>query len=228
MEVVAGIVLCLMVMGLVLGMLRALRSERARTAWERRLRSEYAAYAALDVTLPPDARTQAAPARELARRTCAAIAEHSLLGSAALLLRDAELRLRVVGSAGFDDLTLLALDAWGERFAREQRGSAQCSKQRNYSITVGPLEAFDVTRRSGALGCRQLTIVPLWSSAGAMLGVLACCSHPSSAKLQGALPPLEAIAANVARGDRKCSAVGSLAACGKDGRTRPAGEGRGA
>ena len=106
-----------------------------------------------------------------------------------------------VGSAGFDDLNLLALDGWGERFARERTAAsanhdAPC---RTYSITVGPLEAFDVTRRSGALGYRQLIILPLWSSAGAMLGALACCSQQHALRAQAALPPLEALAANLAR-----------------------------
>ena len=95
MEVIAGIALCLLIAALVLGMREAVRRERTRTAGENALRQEFAAYAALDLTLPPDAHTHAAPTRALARRTCAAIARHSTLGAAALLLRDAELRLRV-------------------------------------------------------------------------------------------------------------------------------------
>ncbi len=200
MEIVAGIAVCVVVVGVVLSLAVATRRQRQQSDREAALRQEFAAYARLDLTLAPGA-----PTRELARRVCATVAHHrAQAGSgatAALLLRDAELRLRVTGSAGFDDLTLLALDAWGERFAREQRAVRDTSEpaeaRRSYTITVGPLEAFDRTRSPGPVGCRQIVVLPLWSSTAAMLGALTVASPGMNAA--AAMPPLEALAANLAR-----------------------------
>lgn len=178
------------------------QSTRREHTWrlaERAVREEFEAYARLDATLAPGE-----PARDLARRAAAAVAKHSAFGQCALLLRNAEQRLHVVGSAGIDDLLLRALDAWGDRFAREQKQQPQKeTRRRSYPITVGPLEAFDATRKSGILGCRQVIILPLWSNAAekpVMLGALAVTSSaPEKVSLDLGLPPLEALALMLAR-----------------------------
>ena len=140
----------LVMMALFLWMANAMRADRALQLAERALREEFEAYARLDATL--GARSGASePARDLARRVCSAVARKSAFGQAALLLRDAEQRLQVMGSAGVDDLMLHALDAWGERFARDGRGAASAEpKRKSYPITLGPMEAFDPTAQDRA------------------------------------------------------------------------------
>ena len=200
MTMIAWLAAGLLLMSLFVGMAHAMRVERALRRQEHGLREEYEAYAQLNATL--DGRCGGLePARDLARAVCLCVAQHSAFAQAALLLRDAEQRLQVMGSAGVDDLMLRALDAWGERFAREQKQAGSTGPRRkSYIITVGPMEAFDPTRKSGRIGCRKAMVLPLWSDAGAMLGALVGCPGARDAgALHSGTAALESLAVKLAR-----------------------------
>jgi signal transduction histidine kinase len=179
---------------------RANQQRRLRQQ-EQAIREEFAAYAQLDTSAHRSAAIS--DRHDLARRVCAAVARHSPCRQAALLLRDAEQRLKVAGSAGIDDLLLRALNEWGERFARERRTSANHAnpvQRRSYTVTLGPMENYDTERRFGALGCRQVIMFPLWAESGALLGALAAApALGARVDLDRALPPLEALAGTLAR-----------------------------
>ena len=93
------------------GALLHTRRQRSRMAavqhGERNLRKEILSY-----LLFQNAARSMAPA-ELSRDLCRLIAARSSFARAALLLRDADGALCVIGSAGFDDLSVEALNRWG-------------------------------------------------------------------------------------------------------------------
>jgi signal transduction histidine kinase len=174
--------------------------ERARRQDEQALRKEFEAYVRLEATL----RTGES-ARELGRRVCAVVARESAFPHVALLMRDAELRLHVEGSAGLDDLMLGALNAWAESFALRRNACARpAERPRHFVVTLDSMEAFDATRKGGVVRPREVTIVPLWSQGGAMLGALAV-SLPAKVRGRRAqeLSPLEALAAQLGRSVEK-------------------------
>ena len=89
-------------------------AERRR---ERRVREELEAYARLDARLPRDG-----DVGKLARRVCQIVTESSAFKRVGLLVRDAESRLYVTGSAGMEDVIVQALNAWGKRVVEAERG----------------------------------------------------------------------------------------------------------
>jgi len=154
---------------LVFWMMRRLRLEKVARLEEQKLRDELDAYAGLD----PAVGRRETP-RDLARRVCATVVKYSAFRQVAMLMRDAENRLHVVGSAGVDDLMALEINGWVARFARERRtGKAQAERLNSFPVTLEWDEAFDVTRPLGARGMKQVMILPLWSQGGEMLGALA-------------------------------------------------------
>lgn len=97
---------------------------------ERRLREELEAYAQLNATLAHGTAgraDQVSAAKALAMRVCRTVAEKSSFTRVMMLLRDAEGSLRCVGSIGVDDLTVAALERWGEQVVLAERnaGSGQ-------------------------------------------------------------------------------------------------------
>jgi signal transduction histidine kinase len=140
------------------------RREAALRREEQTLRDELDAYAGLDPKVTPGESPRA-----LARRVCATVAQQSAFRQVAMLTRDAENRLCVVGSAGADDLMISAVTQWGAR--RKDRPPAE--RRKSYAVTLGPLDAFDATVTLGLRGCRQVIILPMWSQDGGMLGALA-------------------------------------------------------
>ena len=82
-------------------------AERRR---DRRVREEIEAYARLDARLPADGDMHA-----LSRMVCRIVAEKSQFYRAAMLVRDADGRLYVAGSAGMEDRTAKAVQQLGER-----------------------------------------------------------------------------------------------------------------
>jgi signal transduction histidine kinase len=154
---------------LVFWVTKRLRQEQAARREEQKLRDEMDAYAGLDPAVGP----RESP-RALAKRVCAMVVKHSAFRQVAMLMRDAESRLHVVGSAGVDDLMALEINGWVARFARERRNAAmQGERLCSFPVTLAWDEAFDATRPLGSRGLRQVMILPLWSQAGEMLGALA-------------------------------------------------------
>src|ERR1700744_5116236 len=87
----ASIAFCM----LMLCMMKRLRRERLLRLRERKLREELEAYAALDPASDP-----ADPTGATAHHICALVAKCSAFQRVAMLMRDADSRLRVVSSVG--------------------------------------------------------------------------------------------------------------------------------
>ena len=135
------------------------RAERERTAWrrERRLREELEAYAQLDTTIRSHDGTagQIPGEKALAMSVCRTVADKSGFERVMMLLRNAEGRLRCMGSVGVDDLTVEAMEAWAEQVMRgepvaspdaaEPRvgGWIHSSSAKSMPISLGSWERFD-------------------------------------------------------------------------------------
>ena len=94
---------------------------------ERRLREELDAYTHLDLngTVQGDPETdRASAAKALSLRVCRSIADKSAFKRALMLMRDADGRLYCAGSVGVDDLTVAAVERWGEQVVAEERSGA--------------------------------------------------------------------------------------------------------
>jgi signal transduction histidine kinase len=165
------------------------RQERRHVAQRRRarqLRRELEIYGRLDATFPLNG-----DERELAVRVCRVTAEYSPFKRAALLLEGNGRRLHVAGSAGFDDVTLEALNAWGAE--SWLRGEGQAS----FPITLRPRDEVGVMDIE-AVHCRRALILPLETSAGRMVGALAVGLEEDQ-QLDGEQAPLEVLAVKLAR-----------------------------
>jgi signal transduction histidine kinase len=186
----------------------ARRARREKSLWqeESALSEEFYAYAALDPKVMPGESPRA-----LARRVCGAVAKHSAFREVAMLTRDAENRLHVVGSAGVDEQIVTAVNQWGEQFAREKhKDPPQSQRRKSYPVTLGPMEVFDATLMLSSHGRRQVIILPLWSQASAMQGALVvwplangigtdAILAPKAMPSARVLAPLEALAVKLGR-----------------------------
>jgi signal transduction histidine kinase len=108
---------------------RRLQDETAAKLRERHRREEMEAYERIAPNLAPHLASGIGAAlkpveamREMAKLVCRTIADKSVFPSAALLLKNAEGRFYCAGSCGVDDLTVVALLAWGEQVVMEERG----------------------------------------------------------------------------------------------------------
>jgi signal transduction histidine kinase len=138
-------------------MWRQAKLQAAERGRERQIHEELEAYGRLDVTLGQGmkGRVGRVPAtRALAMRVCRTIAEKSAFTRVMLLLRNADGGLRCVGSIGVDDLTVAALERWGEQVEREERGRVSPSGMdaaavlgrgvaKSIPIALGEWESFD-------------------------------------------------------------------------------------
>jgi len=138
-------------------MSRQAKRQGAERGHERHIHEELEAYGRLDVTLAQGGkgRVDRVPAtRALAMRVCRTIAEKSAFTRVMLLLRNADGGLRCVGSIGVDDLTVAALERWGEQVEREERGGVSLSGTdaaailgrgvaKSIPIALGEWENFD-------------------------------------------------------------------------------------
>ena len=159
---------------------------------ERRMREELQAYLTLDLSLHEEATGGAEPSdavRLLARRVCRTIAGKSVFSRVTLLLRSPEDRLELAGSIGTDDLTVAALQNWGDQVSRDE-----CSGRRlgpegtdgaapSFSIPLGEWNRFDPEIASWALSGRKERrrwrrgiITPVRTRGGRLLGALAVCA----------------------------------------------------
>lgn|SRR6185312_10986085 len=187
-------------------MVERLRRAQAAHREERKLREELDAYAELEAI-----EGQRGSDRELAARVCTAIAECSAFRQVAMLMRDAENRLRVVGSAGVNELMALEINGCVARFMRERRREAALAERPRSFPVLLEWDAVQVAKRRGR---RQVMILPLWSRAGEMLGALAVWptadgpgamretlreGAPKRKMSERVLLPLEALAQKLAR-----------------------------
>jgi hypothetical protein len=177
---------------------------RGQAEWERRRRLELEAYSGLEVTLPVGAEPRKLV--EQGKRVCRLIAEKSHFPKAALYLRSASGEMVCAGSCGMDDLTLAALDVWGERIVLEEGNEKDRDAERrgrdavrSFSVVLGAREVFDAMPGQG---CREATIVPLRMLRGRLVGALAVCSDGvavlKAEQVAQAIVPLEVLGARLA------------------------------
>jgi signal transduction histidine kinase len=163
---------------------------------DRGMREEIEAYARLDVR-PPDNSNWGV----LGRMVCRNIAEKSRFYRVAMLVRDAEGRLYVAGSAGMDDRTVRAVQEWGERMDKEEQwGCAAAEKldqvgAKSFAVVLG--ESV-----SGA-GAERAIVIPLETTGGRVVGAIAVCvdgmMFVPRKEVVDAMPPLEALAVKLGR-----------------------------
>ncbi len=187
---------------------RRRRSEQKEQQWQRARLEELEAYGRFEGELPGDSEPR--KLADQAKRVCRLVAEKSVFARAALLVRNREGRLVCAGSGGMDDLTLAAIDQFGEGLMRDEptdviehavgreRGSGK-----SFPVVLGEWGTF------GAIpDCHEATIIPLRLSRGRLVGVLAVCPgaalQPGERQLQGgqtaqAIMPLEILASKLAR-----------------------------
>jgi len=169
---------------------RIYAGERRR---DKRIRDEFEAYALLDARLREDGDITA-----LAKRVCRLVAKKSAFQRIAILVPDAEGKLRVAGSVGLEELTVNALHEWGERVLTEKSGvAAQESNQlgmlvskKSFSVVLG--------EESAGVGCGRAIMIPLWTAGGRIGGTLAVCADRlmtmQRRALEEAISPLETLA----------------------------------
>jgi signal transduction histidine kinase len=173
-------------------------AERRR---ERRHREELEAYAQLDARLPQDG-----DVGKLARRVCQLVTESSAFKRVGMLARDVESRLYVAGSVGMEDVTVRALNAWGEGVVEAERGGEAGARRGDggLGMRVGS-KSFAVVLGGGRdeVGCGRAIVIPLRTSAGRMVGALAVCADRMMSvrrrAIAEALLPLEALAVRLGR-----------------------------
>ena len=185
-------------------------AERTR---ERRLREEFEAYAQMDATLRQGAAGPVDPgaaAQGLARRVCRLVAEKSSFTRVMLLLRNSEGRLTCTVSVGVDDLTVGALERWGDQVLAEERGGGNPgtstgvsllgkSGAKNIQIPLGEWREFDAEvaswKMSGnperrqwrrAIGIPVRVNGPRGRSIGRVAGVIVVCTDGLSVPIRDA------------------------------------------
>lgn len=177
----AGLVLVLVLMAWT--MRRRLRVQTLSRQQAEGMCDEFLAYARLDPRAGVGEDEVA-----VAKRVCRLVAEKSPFRRVAMLQRDGQGRLTVVGSVGSDDLTVRALEMWGEGLPDGTMVQGRLSDGMEVALgrRVGP-GSFAVElerRRSGRgptpdatrIGCRGMIMVPLWTAAGKLVGALGVCA----------------------------------------------------
>ena len=178
-----------------------LRAEALRRGL--RIREEEGAYAQLDARLPEDG-----DVRVLGKRVCRVVVEKSAFRRAAMLARDADGKLFVVGSAGVDDVTVEALNDWGGQVVAVRSGSEPLAGQigvpvgtKSFATTLEPVDEL-----AGLLleQVRWMAMVaPLWTTGGRMVGALVICTQGVGSEEQcpglDEMARLETLAVKLAR-----------------------------
>ena len=203
-------------------MRRQATQQRVERMRERRLREELEGYARLDVRTGAD--DPVAQARALAKRVCRTIADLSAFPKVAMLLRDAEGRMYCASSAGVDDLTVQALQAWGESVVEEERAArlrattglkgGPKSQPKSFPIQLGEWTKFDPEVAAWAMSgkkerrrWRRGIVAPIRTHDGRLLGAVVVCSDGSRAdrndgeraqRLEIAIGPIELLAGRLA------------------------------
>ena len=210
------VLVTLLLAGVAWTMRRQAKLQTADRNRERRLREELEAYARLDTSMAQATRGQAdriPAARALAMRVCRTVAEKSAFTRVMVVFRNAEGRLNCVGSIGVDDLTVKALERWGEEVVKEERGGTDLAQvsgsagvkigvAKTIPIALGEWENFDPEvstwsmsgrherrkyRRAVVLPIRTGTRSALGSAtidgAGRMVGAIVVCTDGMSVSL---------------------------------------------
>ena len=184
---------------------RSCRREKAlvvEVTHERRMREELEAYARLD-----GATGHSGDPKRMAKLVCRTVADRSVFRRIAMLVCDAEGKLYVAGSAGMDDLAVTALREWGEGAVREDRGlgsggPAQAFPREKVSVSSFLLPLDGPLLRAGR-GCKRVIVTMMRAQHGAILGALAVCADEIDREwpvtTKEAMPPIEALAAKLAR-----------------------------
>jgi signal transduction histidine kinase len=206
---------------------RVQAAERRRERW---MREELESYARLDATLAqgvPGRFDQVQAAKALAGRVCRTVAEKSAFRRVLMLLRNAEGRLRCVGSVGVDDLTVAAVESWAEQVVKEEReGSLTInamlgrSRAKSIPIQLGEWREFDREISTWELGgnkerrrWRRAIVLPVRThtgprGAGRLAGAIVVCSDGLAAAVEESrgkiaverlLSPLETLAGRLGR-----------------------------
>lgn len=176
------------------------QAHAARRWREQRVEEELEAYDRLETRLPQDGDMPG-----LGERVCKVVSQKSLFYRVAMLLRDDQRRLKVVGSAGMDNLTALALNTWGERVEAERgNGEGASLGAGDLGMRVGN-GSFAIVLELGPheLDGGRAIVVPLRTTTGRMVGALAVCADgmmrvPRRA-VGEALAPLETLALKLGR-----------------------------
>ncbi len=170
---VCGIAFC----GALLQVRRHRLAEELRHQQELALRKELLAY----LLFNGSPRSMAAP--ELGRQLSRLIAVRSSFGRAALLLRDDAGALGVVGSAGFDDLSVEALNRWGQKVSPRDLSLAEiaagCERVATSSFTLTLDRRCAERNPLSTMSCKEVHIVPLRTASG-LVGALVVCARPRS------------------------------------------------
>lgn len=167
---------------------------------DRRIREEFEAYARLDARLSGND-----DIRDLAKRVCRLVAKKSSFQRVAMLVEDTKGRIHVPGSIGMDEVTIDALQTWGERMI--DAGSGEPAEKPDLMIAgvrVGE-KSFAVVlgKESAAMGCGRAIMIPLQTTDGRIAGVLAVCADRlmtvQRRTVEEAIPPLELLAMKLER-----------------------------
>jgi signal transduction histidine kinase len=179
-----------------------LQTQARRRRRERRMEEELAAYARLDTRISG---ARGRDGLELAGQVSRLIAEKSAFHRAAMLVRAADGTLTVAASAGMDEVTVHSLNAWGESVVAEERsGGGGRRGDGGLGLRVGG-KSFAVVlgRGTAAVGYSGAIVIPLWTTAGRMLGALAVGADGvmsvRRSALAKALVPMEALAFKLER-----------------------------
>jgi signal transduction histidine kinase len=187
---------------------RALRSERRA---DRRIRAELEAYARLDARMPEDG-----DVRALGRRVCQVVSEVSAFRTVAMLTRETDGRLLVAAELGMEASLVEALNQWGERTMRvgprlRRESAKEDSSGGRSGRASGVREAAGVRAWTRSLIVqlqlahleiahseqRSVLMVPLWTTAGRILGALVVSGSGSEGLRETV--PLESLAAKLGR-----------------------------
>ena len=163
---------------------------------DRRVREEIEAYAWLDPRLPVDG-----DVRALGGMVCRIVAEKSRFYRAAMLVRDAEGRLYVAGSAGIDEKTTSAVRKWGEGVDKGgQWGYASAEEvdhvgAKSFAVVLG--------ESASGIGAERAIVIPIDMTSGRMVGALVVCidgmMFVPRKEVVDAMAPLEALALKLGR-----------------------------
>ena len=184
---------------------RSCKRERGllvEVAHERRMREELEAYARLDGAIGPTLTT-----RNLAKLVCRAVADKSVFRRAAMMVCDAEGKLYVAGSAGMDDLAVAALREWGEEAIPQQRGLGAAAAAKGPMREMVSAQSFLLPLEGPLLragrGCKRVIVTMMRAQNGEVIGALAVCPDAIDREwpvtTKEAMPPIEALAARLAR-----------------------------
>lgn len=138
-------------------------------------------------------------AAELGRQISRLMAVRSSFGRAALLLRDDTGTLSIAGSAGFDDLSVEALNRWGRAVSATEMSLVEIAmgheRVGTSSFTL-TLDRRDSDRNPlSTMNCKRVHIVPLRAAHGIFGALVVCTELRPAARATDALELLRSSAA---------------------------------